>query len=131
MPAHYAVICGTCQYAAPGNGVTIHGSHDRLGMEKDRFEHRGQRREKSLEICRIFVQEPEEDNASGKYMSRPDEDDGPCARVFEGCQLCSQRLTELHIEGIRLAVGHMEQGDLPLLDDVDHSACLLSLAYFP
>ena len=59
-------------------------------------------------------------------MTSPDEDDGPCARAFEGCQLCGQRLTELHIEGVRLAVGHMEPGDLPLLDDVDHGACLLS-----
>src|SRR5262249_11748509 len=123
--AHHAVICGACQYTAPSNGVAIHCSHDRLGVEKDRFEHRGQSREKSLEIGRIFVQEPEEVNASGKYMSSPDEDDGPCRRVFEGCQLCGQRLTELHIEGIRLAVGHMEQGDLSLLDAGDHSTCLL------
>src|SRR5262245_43791195 len=118
MPAHHAIICGACQYAAPSNGVTIHCSHDWLGVEKDRFEHRDQSREKRLEIRRIFVQEPEKVNASGKDMSGPTKDDGPCTRAFEGCQLCSQRLTELHIEGVRLAVDHMEQGDLPLLDDV-------------
>ena len=104
MPAHHSVICGAYQYAAPSNGVAIHGSHDRLGVEKDRFEHRDQSREKSLEICRTFVQEPEEVNASGKYMSSSAEDDGACARALEGCQLCGQRLTELYIEGVRLAV---------------------------
>src|SRR5215470_18459644 len=131
MPAHHAVICGACQHAAPSNGMAIHCRHDRLGVEKVRFEHGDQSREKTLEICRIFVQEPEEVNASGKDMSSPSEDDGPCWRVFEGCQLCGQRHTELHIEGIRLAVGHMEQGDLPLLGYIDHRTCLLLLAYFP
>src|SRR5262249_24593171 len=40
MPAHHAVVRGACQYATPSNGVAIHCRDDRLGVEKDRFEHR-------------------------------------------------------------------------------------------
>ncbi len=106
------------QHAAAGDGVAVDRCDHRLGKEEHRVVEPVQRRQEAPHVRRAALAQPNQIDAGGKHPALAGEHHGPGGRIARAVELRGDRLAELDVERIGLAVHHGHDGDAAALATV-------------
>src|SRR5262249_14684854 len=124
---HEPPVRGARQDAAAGDRVAVDSGDQRLGKRERRLEGVVQRRKKSADVRRAFGGDADEIDAGGKDRAPTGDEARRAARRAARVDARGDRLTQLEVEDVRLAVREGEDRDRAVARDVYHGGSFVDV----
>jgi hypothetical protein len=100
--------------------MAVDRGDDRLRKGEDRFERAADGRQKDVEVRGAAAHDAQQIHAGGKDRPRRGDDDRLRGRARAVVERIRQRVAELEVERVRLAVDHRENGHVVAVGDFNH-----------